>query len=49
MTAPAFPGAEFDFIAYFSRDAVFAKVWQRYPLAGRWQRYRTYILKDNPK
>ena len=49
--SPGIPwcGAEFDFIAYFTRNPVFAKVWQHYHLAGRWQRYRVYTQKDAPK
>ena len=42
-------GAEFDFIAYFTRDPAFAETWRRYQLAGRWQRYRVYTLKKDPK
>ena len=46
--SPGIPwcGAEFDFIAYFTRNPVFANVWRHYHLAGRWQRYRVYTQKD---
>ncbi len=49
--SPGIPwcGAEFDFIAYFSRNPVFAATWRHYRLAGRWQRYRVYTLKDDLK
>ena len=49
--SPGIPwcGAEFDFIAYFSRNPVFADVWRHYHLAGRWQRYRVYTLKEPPQ
>ncbi len=35
-------GSEFDFIAYYKRDPLFAQVWSRYRQTAEWDRYRVY-------
>jgi len=39
-------GEEFDFLAYFHRNPLFAGTWSHYQLAEEWKRYRFYIRKD---
>ena len=39
-------GEEFDFIAYFSRNPLFAEVWSHYRLSAEWDRYQVYTRKD---
>ncbi len=39
-------GAEFDFIAYFTRHPLFAEVWSHYELAASWGHYQVFTRKD---
>lgn len=39
-------GEEFDFVAYFIRNPLFAQIWSHYRLSAEWDRYRVYIRKD---
>jgi hypothetical protein len=40
-------GSEFSFIAYFSRDKLFAETWKRYRLVESWDRYRFYVREGS--
>jgi hypothetical protein len=38
-------GSEFDFVAYLSRNPVFATAFSRYRLETEWDRYRVYVRR----
>jgi hypothetical protein len=39
-------GSQFDFLAYFMRNPLFAQVWSHYELSAEWDRYRLYKRRD---
>ncbi len=39
-------GSQFDFVAYFMRNPLFAQGWSHYELSAEWDRYRLYKRRD---